>query len=121
MTDNILIIDGEPDVGKALERVLKERGFPCHNSVSAQEAIDLMKQVRFKMAFLDLKLPDMRGIELARKLKSIDPTISIVAVSGNTQEEVDNPDLRMDREIFDACILKPYLNKAIHDAVDTFL
>jgi DNA-binding NtrC family response regulator len=121
MNDNILIIDGEPDVGKALERVLKERGFPCRNSVSAEEAIDLMKQIRFKMAFLDAQLPDMKGAELAGKLKSMDPDINIVVVAGRSPQDAEDCGLKMDARLFDACIYKPYLSQAIHDAVDTFM
>jgi CheY-like chemotaxis protein len=121
MNDNILIIDSEPDVEKALESVLKDRGFPCRKSVTAQEAIRLMKQVHFKMAFMNAHLPDMKGAELARRLKSIDPSINIVVVSGSVPQEGENPALRMDKALFDACIFKPYLNKAIQDAVDAFM
>lgn len=119
--DKILIIDGEPDVGKILERLLKEKGFPCRHSVTAREAIDLMKQIRFKLAFMDMRLPDMLGAELAREMKNIDPNINIVVVSGDTSHEHENLAFRMDDKLFDACILKPYLNKAVHDAVDEFM
>lgn len=77
-----------------------------------------MKAIRFRMAFLDVKLPDMKCAELARRLKSIDPKLSIVAVSENLPE---GDDITLDGAPFDACILKPYLHQAIHDALDTCL
>ena len=41
-----------------------------------------MERNRFQLAFLDAKLPDIEGLELAKQIRHIDPSIRIVMISG---------------------------------------
>ncbi|MDP3181949.1 MAG: response regulator, partial [Desulfobaccales bacterium] len=69
MTDKgnlILLVDDEPDMCWALEHLLHNQGFVTRTALSAREALNLMEQHHFGRAFLDAKLPDMDGLELAR-------------------------------------------------------
>jgi len=119
MSESILIVDNEVNVGRKLERILAQRGLHCYRSSSARDAIELMKRIRFHMAFLDTSLPDMKGMDLARKLKSLDPKMNIVIVSEASTAEGERAGFEMDECPFSACIYKPVLNKAVLDAVDT--
>ena len=78
----ILIVDDEPDMCWALEHLLNKRGYTTRKALSAQEALKLMDQHRFACAFLDAKLPDMDGLELARRIREIAPETRIIMVSG---------------------------------------
>ena len=49
----------------ALEHLLNKRRVVTRKALSAQEALKLMEEHRFACAFLDAKLPDMDGLELA--------------------------------------------------------
>ena len=80
--DLFLIVDDEPDMCWALEYMLKKNGILSKRALSGQEAISLMESNRFRAAFLDAKLPDIEGLELARRLRDIDPVIHIVMISG---------------------------------------
>ena len=85
MTDQnnlILIVDDEPDMCWALEHLLNKRGYVTRTALSAQEALKLMEQHRFACAFLDAKLPDMDGLELARRIRKSAPDTRIIMVSG---------------------------------------
>jgi CheY-like chemotaxis protein len=77
----ILIVDDEPDMGWALEH-LHSHGFVTRKAQSSREALNLMEQHQFACAFLDAKLPDMDGLELARCIKVIAPATRIIMVSG---------------------------------------
>lgn len=77
-----LIIDDEPDMCWALETLLEKNGVRSKKALTGEEALTLMEQGCFSMIFLDAKLPDIEGLELARRLKKVDPTIPIVMVSG---------------------------------------
>jgi CheY-like chemotaxis protein len=78
----ILIVDDEPDMCWALEHLLHKRGYATRKALSAQEALNLMEQHRFACAFLDAKLPDMDGLELARRIRERAPHMRIAMVSG---------------------------------------
>jgi len=78
----ILIVDDEPDMCWALEYILNKRGYVTRTALSAQDALQLMARHRFAGAFLDAKLPDMDGLELARGLRERAPDMRILMVSG---------------------------------------
>ena len=77
-----LIVDDEPDMCWALEHLLKRGGYLSKRALTGKEAIQLVKQHRFKLAFLDAKLPDLEGLDLAMRIREIDPSVGIVMVSG---------------------------------------
>jgi CheY-like chemotaxis protein len=78
----ILIVDDEPDMCWALEHLLNKRGYVTRTALSAQEALKLMATHCFSCAFLDAKLPDMDGLELARCIRLIAPDMRLLMVSG---------------------------------------
>ena len=85
MTDQnnlILIVDDEPDMCWALEHLLRNHGQITQKALSAREALNLMEQHHFTWAFLDAKLPDMDGLELARRIRKSAPDTRIIMVSG---------------------------------------
>ena len=68
-----LIVDDEPDHYWSLKNILQTKGRRSQAALSAREALALMKRHRFRLAFLDVTLPDMNGFELARRLSQMDP------------------------------------------------
>ena len=84
-----LIIDDEPDMCWALENILKKNGFLSKKALNGHEALTLIESNRFRVAFLDAKLPDMEGLDLAKELLNIDPAIHIVMISGYFYQDDD--------------------------------
>jgi len=80
--DPILVVDDEPEMCWILENIIRRTGFTCMTAVNAREAMALTKSNKFGMAFLDAKLPDIDGLELARKLRKTNAHLPIVIVSG---------------------------------------
>ncbi len=78
----ILVVDDEPEMCWILENIIRKTGLACMTALSAGEAIALTESNKFGMAFLDAKLPDIDGLELARKLRKTNPHLPIVIVSG---------------------------------------
>ena len=77
-----LIVDDEPDMCWALMHLLRKNGFRSEVALNGEEALALMQPKRFHMVFLDAKLPDIDGLDLAKQLRKIDPAIHIVMISG---------------------------------------
>lgn len=77
-----LVVDDEPEMCWVLENILVKKGFICIKALNAREAIALTERQSFRMAFLDAKLPDIDGLDLARQLKKSAPRLPIVIVSG---------------------------------------
>ncbi|MGA2541787.1 MAG: response regulator [Verrucomicrobiota bacterium] len=113
MNHEYLIVDDEPDLCWALENLLSSKGLPCQKAQTAQAALDLMKAHRFQLAFLDVTLPDMNGLELARRLRNLDPFLRVVIVSGYLSKEAAAMAQAQAEGLICACINKPFLHEEI--------
>ena len=111
MNREYLIVDDEPGVCWALEYLLTSKGLPCQKAQTAQAALDLMKTHRFQLVFLDVTLPDMNGLELARRLHDLDPLLRFVIVSGFLSREAAAA--AQAEGLIYACINKPFLHEEI--------
>jgi DNA-binding NarL/FixJ family response regulator len=92
----VSIVDDNEYDGLSLKRILEQSvGFTCVSlHVSAVEAIDLIPKVNPHLAFLDVRMPGMNGLECTRRLKILMPQLKIVIVSGLLDAETMNQSLR---------------------------
>ena len=118
--NEFLIVDDEPDICWALEHLLTANGLPCQTALTAQAALDLMTNQRFHLAFVDVTLPDMNGIELARRLRQMDPFIRLVFVSGYLAANAAAVAQIQEEGLLYACITKPFLHQEILGAIESF-
>jgi len=117
--DLFLIVDDEPDMCWALGYMLKRNGFLSKRALSGQEAIRLMESNRFCVAFLDAKLPDIEGLELARRLQDIDRGIHIVMISGYFYRDDDAIQNAMAEGLIKGFIGKPFDHDEILKSIKT--
>jgi DNA-binding NtrC family response regulator len=79
---NILIVDDEPLIRKSLFEILKMQGFRCQMAASAKEAIETIAKQKFNIVITDMKLPEMSGIALLKKIKQDHPDIEVIVITG---------------------------------------
>ncbi len=113
----ILVIDDEPDMLWVLESVLRSNNFDVFRASTGAEALAIAPQTEFEIAFLDAKLPDMEGLEIARLLKVSHPSTKIIMISGYYYEHDDKIQEALRTGLIVHFIPKPFSNAAIVDAV----
>ena len=74
MALQILIADDEPHISRALSFVLQKEGFSIDVAANGEEALRKIREKRPMVAFLDITMPKMTGLELCREIRS-DPDI----------------------------------------------
>ncbi len=77
----ILIVDDELIVRESLKNWLEEDGYIVKAAEDATSALTLIGSEEFDIAFLDIKMPGIDGIELLKKIKDVYKTVDIVMMT----------------------------------------
>jgi len=100
----ILIVDDNTDSAKMLETVLTLDGHDVKLAFDGKTAIQIAREFRPQIIFLDLGLPDITGYQVAAQVRQDLPAVSLVALSGWGRES----DRRRSRDAgFDHHFVKP--------------
>lgn len=81
---NILIVDDRPLIVQELMRQVKalHPADVCRGVTSGEDALKLAGEIRFDVALLDIDMPEMNGLTLARELTDRLPYVNIIFVTG---------------------------------------
>jgi CheY-like chemotaxis protein len=91
--NKILLVDDEPSVRGAVSMMLGIDGHKVTEAGNAAEALSLFTQDQFDLVITDLMMPDMRGNELAIKLRLLAPSTPILMITAYPQQlgDAENP------------------------------
>lgn len=103
----ILIVDDDADICETLTRVLRLEGHHVLTANSGEEAVSIAKERACKMAFVDVKLPNIDGLETFLRLKEINPGIITVMMTGFRNEVKDALDKAQKASAI-TCLYKPF-------------
>ena len=112
---NILAIDDEYFALDMLRRAIEEVATDATIYVCRDVggALQTAKEVTIDVAFMDIHMPGMNGIELARELKMLNPRINIIFATGFSEYMKEGIDLRMSGYVF-----KPVTPEAIRQELE---
>jgi diguanylate cyclase (GGDEF)-like protein/PAS domain S-box-containing protein len=83
-TPTLLLVDDEPNVLRALARVLRRDGYRILMATSAEEAMEVLARERVGVIVSDQRMRGMTGTELLRKVKDMHPATVRMVLSGYT-------------------------------------
>lgn len=78
----ILVIDDDENIRKVLKTILEDEGYIVDTAETAKESIEKSENSFYNVALIDVRLPDMEGIELLPKLRDTKPKMRKVIVTG---------------------------------------
>jgi len=84
LTNNarILIVDDDENIRRVLETILTDEGYAVESADTAAKGIEKSHSAFFNIALVDVRLPDMEGIELLPKLRETKPKMRKIIVTG---------------------------------------
>jgi two-component system KDP operon response regulator KdpE len=83
----LLIVDDETAIRWALRKTLQGMNFEIVEAETGEQALALVRTVRFDAVLLDIGMPGMNGIEACRKIRQMMPLLGIVMLTVRNTEE----------------------------------
>lgn len=84
----ILIIDDNKDFADVFCDILKANNFKAESCYGGAQALELMKKNVFDIMFLDIRMPEMDGIETLKEIKKIRPETTVIMMTGYSVDEM---------------------------------
>jgi DNA-binding response OmpR family regulator len=114
----ILVVEDNRYIRQSNAMVLHHAGYHVDTAEDGAAGWKALKTSRYDVLITDNTMPRVTGMELIKKVRSEDMTLSVILASGTapTEELEQNPWLKLD-----AVLMKPYSAKAILDAVKEVL
>lgn len=91
----ILVIDDEPIVGDALMTVLSDNGYDVAVARSGREGLDRTSEQQFDVTITDLRLSDMMGIDVLRRIREKDPCSLVIIITAYSTPEIVSESKRL--------------------------
>ncbi len=116
----ILLVEGDPGVRKSFRATLARAGYDIIEAIDGRTAFDIIAEERIDLVVQDLRLPDMRGIDLAEHIRELHgfeelPVIAICSVSSTLQRA------HVLDTIFNEFLLKPIEAQKLLEVVRRYL
>jgi two-component system response regulator HydG len=103
----ILVVDDDADICETLTRVLESQGYDVLTAGSGEEAVTITQDKDCQLAIIDVKLPDIDGLETLLRLKEINPDILIIMMTGFRNEVKEALDKAQAASAI-TCLYKPF-------------
>jgi DNA-binding response OmpR family regulator len=88
MTDtNILLAEDDNNLGILLRNYLIAKNYPATLFVNGKEAYEAFTRYHFSICLIDIMMPEMDGLTLAKEIRKLKPDIPIIFITAKNQEE----------------------------------
>ncbi|MEO9274950.1 ATP-binding protein [Marinomonas sp. 5E14-1] len=115
---NIMVVDDDPVVRGLLSDILSPIGFIVLEAHDGLDCLNKMHSVSPDLFILDVSMPEMDGLTLAKKLRDQGVSAPIVMLSADAQEDLRKPD---EQAVFNQYLVKPINNSILLETMKTWL
>ena len=78
----ILVVDDDENIRNTVKTILEDEGYIVDLAATGREAIKRTEETAYNVALLDIRLPDMEGVELLKLMKDAVPRTRKIMVTG---------------------------------------
>ena len=101
---NVLCVDDEEELVSAWVERLSMRGIDAEGVSNGLEAVQRVKDKKFDVVILDIKMPGISGFEIMKRIKTEKPDLPVILITGHQSIEDENK--KVLAGAFD-CLVKP--------------
>src|ERR1700704_6112526 len=85
----ILVIDDEQGIRDLLDTLLRRKGYDVVLAESGRKGLELFRRERPDVVVLDLKMPGMDGLAVLQQVRSLDPALPVIILTGAGTPETE--------------------------------
>ena len=114
----ILIVDDEAEIVDQVKEYFEDEGFQVFTAETGQEGIEIGAREKPALMILDMKLPDMSGIQVLKAVKKATPSIKVITMTGYIDQLMFDQAEELGRDTF---LQKPFDLETLKKEVDRLL
>jgi CheY-like chemotaxis protein len=112
---DVLVIDDEVAVNNNIRKILAKKGFHVDQALSKVEALEKINTGTYKLVLLDLKIPEVKGLELLQTLRKKNPATKVIIITGYASIETAIESARLGAIDY---LPKPFTPDEVRSATD---
>lgn len=114
---NVLVVDDQPGVRYLLDVIIREEGHEVRLAKNGLEAVEEVKISKPDLIFMDVRMPQIDGIEALGRIKIISPETAVVLMTAYASDETVQAALNKGAL---CCFIKPFDVDAIRSFIEHF-
>ncbi len=111
----LLVVDDDPQVCKTVSMILQEHGYHVQAYSQPRQALQAVRKAPFDIALIDIKMPDLNGLELVEKIKAEDPRVAPIVMTAYPDVQTAAETMRLGARDY---ITKPFREEQLLAAVE---
>lgn len=111
----VLVIDDDDSVCQTLTALLERKGFQVKSTTSARDGVQFATQESFHIALIDLKMPELSGVEVTDQITKVDQRIGCIVMTAFPDLETATAAMRAGSRDY---VTKPFKQEELIAAVD---
>lgn len=111
----VLVVDDDQQVCKTVGMILQENGYHVQSYTQPRQAIQAVRKAPFDIALIDIKMPDMNGLELVEKIKEEDPRVATIVMTAYPDIQTAAETMRLGSRDY---ITKPFREEQLLTSVE---
>jgi len=114
----ILLIDDDETIIAPFQLILQKEGYRVDTASTGRQALEKAGETEYQMVISDIKLPDVQGIEVAKKIREFNRNIRLIIITGfpDLADSIETIDLGID-EILIKPIKPDELLRAVKESI----
>jgi len=81
----VLIVDDDENIVRLLSSLIRKEGFKTLQAHDGKTGLALVRSEKPDVMLLDIKLPDMDGMEVLRQTKDLDQNLPVIVITGYSE------------------------------------
>jgi CheY-like chemotaxis protein len=106
----ILIADDEKEIRDLFVDSLQPHGYAVLSAQDGHAAVEMVQNEKISVAFLDIRMPGMNGVEALLKIVEVSPETQVVMITGHYEDGTVEEALRRGSFL---CLMKPFRSRDV--------